>query len=154
VTGSISAPGLFEGSEYNLPKDHPLRAVFLYNSSSESRVQPSMNLSFMHGVRTSLVLQKTGDIKQALAARNPDNAPHLSFIDAGGHGYSVVHATSDQVEVEFVCIPRPLERSDRTDGGPLAYRIVHRVKHWKAGESPVLERTRTEGTLPIGFDVA
>jgi alkaline phosphatase D len=108
-----------------------------------------MNFSLMHGVRASLALQKTGDARQALAERNPEVAPHLSFVDVGGHGYSVVRAAAEELEVEFVCIPRPLERSDRADGGPLAYRITHRVKRWGRGAAPRLERTTFEGALPL-----
>lgn len=149
VTGSISAPGLFEASEYVLPKDHPLRAIFLYKPSPEAKAQPAINVSLMHGVRASLALQKTGDLRQAVAERNPEVAPHLSFMDMGGHGYSVVRASANEIEVEFVCIPRPLERSDKADGGPLAYRVAHKVKRWTVGSAPKLERTKAEGTLPL-----
>ncbi|MGA9773697.1 MAG: alkaline phosphatase D family protein [Blastocatellia bacterium] len=149
VTGSVSAPGIFEATEYGLPKDHPLRAIYLYKPSAEAAVQPAMNVSIMHGVRASLALQKTGDVRQALAERNPEIAPHLSFMDVGGHGYSVVRAGRDELEVEFVCIPRPVERSDRADGGLLAYRVAHRVKRWASGAAPRLERTTLEGTLPL-----
>jgi alkaline phosphatase D len=149
VTGSVSAPGLFEAAEYALPKDHPLRAIYVYKPSPEAPAQPAVNVSLMHGVRASLALQKTGDARQALAERNPEVAPHLSFIDVGGHGYSVARATADELEVEFVCIPRPLERSDRADGGPLAYRVTHRVKQWGRGAAPRLERTALEGSLPL-----
>lgn len=86
-----------------------------------------MNVSMMHGVRASLVLQRTGDVHKALAERNPELAPRLSFMDAGGHGYSVVRAGRNELVVEFVCIPRPLERESRTDGAPLAYRVVDKV---------------------------
>src|SRR6185503_13938306 len=112
ITGSVSAPGLFEGAEFALAKDHPLRAIFLHQPSAGSPVKPAVNVSMMHGVRASLALQRTGDLHQALAERNPELAPHLSFSDVGGHGYSVVRASADEIEVEFVCIPRPLERSD------------------------------------------
>lgn len=149
VTGSVSAPGLFEAAEYNLPKNHPLRAIYLYQQSPESPVQPAMNLSMMHGVRASLALQKTGDVRHALTERNPEVAPHLSFIDAGGHGYSVVRAGGDQLDVEFVCIPRPLDRSARADGGPLAYRVTHKVKRWERGVAPRLERSVVDGTFPL-----
>jgi alkaline phosphatase D len=54
VTGSVSAPGLFESAEYNVAEDHPLRAVYLYKPSSGAAVQPAMNFSMMHGVRASL----------------------------------------------------------------------------------------------------
>jgi alkaline phosphatase D len=149
VTGSISAPGLFEAAEYALPKDHPLRAIYLHQASAELPVQPAVNFSLMHGVRASLALKRTGDARQALAERNPQVAPHLSFVDLGGHGYSVVRAAGDQLEVEFVCIVRPLERSERADGGPLAYRVVHRVKRWMNDAAPQIERIKVEGTLPL-----
>jgi alkaline phosphatase D len=148
ITGSVSAPGLFEASEFGLPKDHPLRAIFIHQPSPETPAKPAVNLSIMHGVRASLALQRTGDIGKAVAERNPEVAPHLSFMDLGGHGYSVVRASADEVEVEFVCIPRPLERRG-ADGGPLAYRVAHRVKRWAPGVPPRLERTVVEGTLPL-----
>src|SRR5438094_293729 len=34
VTGSISAPGIFEAMEYALPKNHPLRPVYVYDAPS------------------------------------------------------------------------------------------------------------------------
>ncbi len=149
VTGSVSAPGLFEGAEYKVPKAHPLRAIYLYQPSSGSGIQPAMNVSTMHGVRAGLALQKTGDVHQALRERNPEVAPHLSFMDAGGHGYSVVRVNGDELEVEFVCIPRPVERNDRVDGGPLVYRVAHKVKRWDRAVAPQVERTLIEGTLPL-----
>jgi len=149
ITGSVSAPGLFEAAEYGLPKDHALRGIYLYRASPEAPAQPAVNLAIRHGVRTCLALQKTGDLKQALAASNPELAPHLSFVDVGGHGYSVVRVTPSELEVEFVCIPRPFERSTTEDGGPLAYRIAHRAKLWRAGAKPQLERTKVEGKIPL-----
>jgi alkaline phosphatase D len=149
VTGSISAPGLFEAATYKVPKDHPLRPLYLYQPSGPAPVEPAMNVSLLHGVRASFALQRTGDPRQALAARNPDVAPHLSFMDVGGHGYGSVRADSEALEVEFVCVPRPTEASGSADGGPIAYRVSHRVKIWKAGTPPRLERTKLEGTLPL-----
>ena len=149
ITGSISAPGIFEAAEYSLPKNHPLRAIYLHQPSPDATVEPAMNFSIMHGVRASLALKRTGDARQALAERNPQLAPHLSFIDLGGHGYSVVRAGAENLEVEFVCIVRPLERSEGADGGPLAYRVVHRVKRWTREGAPQIERTKVEGRLPL-----
>ena len=149
VTGSISAPGLFEAAEYNVTGSNPVRAIYVYQPAADSRPQAAINFSLMHGVRASLALQKTGDVQQALAQRNAELAPHLSFMDVGGHGYSVVRAGADELEVEFVCIPRPLQRSERVDGGPLRYRVAHRVSRWQNGAAPSLERQVIEGTLPL-----
>jgi alkaline phosphatase D len=148
ITASISAPGMFESAEYNLSKDHPLRAAFLYQPKG-GPVQPAINLSMMHGVRASLALQRTGDLKQALAETNRELAPQLSFIDVSSHGYAVVNANSTHLDVEFVCIPRPLERSASSDGGPIRYRVTHRVERWNASTRPAIKRMKVEGTLPL-----
>jgi alkaline phosphatase D len=149
VTGSISAPGLSEAAEYSLAENHPLRAVYVYKPAAGGPVEPAVNFAMMHGVRASLALQRSGNVQQALKERNAEVAPHLSFVDAGGHGYAVVCAKADELEVEFVCIPRPLERVDKDAGGPLAYRVTHRVKRWNADGAPRLERTSVEGKLPL-----
>lgn len=144
ITGSISQQTLFEVMEVTMAKDHPMRVLHLIDQA-DGTVIPSMNVTPKHGVLSTLKLKETGDMKQARAMRNPDVAPHLSFLDFGGHGYGLVTATSDQLSTEFVCIPRPLERSNQPDGGPLVYRIVHRTRLWKAGEAPELEQEILEG---------
>jgi len=144
ITGSISQQTLFEVLEVTMAKNHPLRMLHLIDQP-DGKVIPSMNVTAMHGVRSTLKLKETGDMEQARAVRNPDVAPHLSFLDQGGHGYAFVTATPDQLSVEFVCIPRPLKRSERSDGGPLVYRVVHRTRLWKEGEAPALEQEILEG---------
>jgi alkaline phosphatase D len=104
-----------------------------------------------HGVRTALEYAKSGDLEKARALSNPDNAPHVAFADMGGHGYSVVRASADQMETEFVCIPRPVERSVTDDGGPLRYRVVHTAKLWSKGERPVLEQRVIEGDASLSI---
>lgn len=143
ITGSISAPGIVEAYEHRFPKDHPLRA--LYMTEIGGTKQPMVNLLLHHGVRACLEYQQSGDTERARRASNPDLAPHLSFLDLGGHGYAIVHLTADAAECEFVCIPRPLERNTGADGGPLRYRVVHRVPLWRPGERPRLEQRVLEG---------
>jgi alkaline phosphatase D len=145
VTGSISAPGLVEAFEHSFPKDHPLRPLFLGQGPSDHAPQPTTNLMLRHGVRSCLEYAKTGDITKARSLSNKELSPHVSFVDMGGHGYSVVRATSETFAVEFVCIPRPLERSDRPDGGPLAYRTRHTARLWRNGQTPALDLQVLEG---------
>jgi alkaline phosphatase D len=145
VTGSISAPGIVEAMEHKFEKDHPLRALFLGQGPADTRPQPTLNLLIRHGVRSCLEYAKSGDIAKARALSNRELSPHLSFVDMGGHGYTVVRAGGDALETEFVCIPRPIERSTRPDGGPLLYRVVHHAKLWKAGERPALVQRIVEG---------
>lgn len=145
VTGSISAPGLVEAFEHSFPKDHTLRALYLGQGPRDVTPQPTINLLMRHGVQSCLEYAKSGDIAKARAASNPNLSPHLSFIDMGGHGYATVRATSKWIEAEFVCIPRPIKRSDRPDGGPLLYRVKFRTVGWNNGEFPNLETQVLEG---------
>jgi alkaline phosphatase D len=140
VTGSISAPGIAEALEHTLAKDHPLRALYL-----GPNLEPTFNLLLRHGVQSCLEYARTGDIARARAVSNGDLSPHVSFVDMGGHGYSVVHASSDAIETEFVCIPRPVERSDGPDGGPLKYRVRTRARLWQKGAAPKLDTWLVEG---------
>jgi alkaline phosphatase D len=145
VTGSISAPGIVEALEHNFPKDHPLRLLFLGQGPEDHKPQPTVNVLLRHGVRSCLEYSRSGDLKKALELSNSDLSPHVSFVDMGGHGYSVVRVSSDSIETEFVCIPRPIERSDRSDGGPLNYRVKVRAPMWAAGTTPKLEMRILEG---------
>ncbi len=145
VTGSISAPGLIEAYEHSFPKDHPLRALYLGQGPSDQKPQPTFNMLLRHGVKSCLEYARSGDVEKARALSNHDLSPHVSFVDMGGHGHSIVRATSTAIETEFVCIPRPVERSERDDGGPLNYRVRVRAALWKTNTPPKLEMQVLEG---------
>ena len=144
VVGSISSPGMAEANEHNLKPDNPLRPLFVADVGS-GRPQPTVNLLLHHGVRSALEYASSGDLQRAHAVSNPALAPHLSFVDMAGHGYSTVRVDAEAMVTEFVCIPRPLERSPGVDGGPLRYRVRHEVPLWRAGERPRMQQTVLEG---------
>jgi len=147
ITGSISAPGLAESLEHGL-KTHPLRPLFTVQRA-DGRHEATVNLALKRGVRSALEYARTGDIDAARRLTNPGNAPHLEFIDMGGHGYSVVTASAATITTEFVCIPRPITRATTEDGGPIRYRVRHAARRWKPGEAPRLVREVVEGDVRI-----
>lgn len=138
-----------EAYEHSLPKDHPLRPLFLADRT-DGKAEWTFNMLLRHGVRSCLEYAKRRDLQQARTLSNHELAPHLEFVDLGGHGYAKVLLTADQLRTEFVCIPRPIERSARTDGGPLRYRIAHVAKLWRPGERPWLVREVLEGDPGLG----
>jgi alkaline phosphatase D len=148
VGGSISSPGSAEANEHTLKKDDPLRPLYVANPG-DGPPQPTMNLLLHHGVRSALEYASSGDLAKAHAVRNPELTPHLSFVDVGGHGYATVRVDADKMITEFVCIPRPIERSPGEDGGPLRYRVRHEVPLWQAGERPQMQQTVVEGDVGL-----
>jgi alkaline phosphatase D len=143
VGGSISSAGVVEAYEHTL-KDQPLSPLLLARPGG-GPPQPTINLLLRHGVRSALEYAHSGDLQKALAVSNPDNAPHLSFVDMGGHGYATVRVDASTMVTDFVCIPRPIERSLGEDGGSLRYRVRHEVPLWRAGERPQMRTTVVEG---------
>jgi alkaline phosphatase D len=145
VGASLVSPGTMEALEHGFPKAHPLRPLFLADRPGGAKPDWTYNMLVRHGVRSCLEYAGSFDLERARSLSNPALAPHLEFVDLGGHGYSVVRLSGEEMRTEFVCIPRPIARSGRADGGPLRYRVVHTARLWKAGEAPKLERKVLEG---------
>ncbi len=104
-----------------------------------------------HGVRSCLAYAKNFDLEAARALSNPDLAPHLAFVDLGAHGYAKVRLSTDEMRTEFVCIPRPIARSERADGGPIRYRVLHTAALWKSGSRPQLKTIVLEGDVGLSI---
>jgi alkaline phosphatase D len=149
VGGSMTSVGSAEANEYGQKKDNnPTRGLYIAEDK-DGRPQCTENLTLRHGVRSALEYASSKDLQKALAVRNPELAPHLTFVDNGGHGYATVRCDADRMVTEFVCIPRPIERAPGNDGGPLRYRVRHEVPLWKAGERPRMTQTVVEGDIGL-----
>lgn len=151
VGASLVSPGTMEALEHGLRKDHPLRALFLADRPDGGKPEWTNNMLVRHGVGSCLDYAKNFDLKRALALSNPQLAPHLEFVDLGGHGYAKVRLTGGEMRTEFVCIPRPITRSPSPDGGPLRYRVAHVAKLWKPGERPRLDVKVLEGKVGLSI---
>ena len=149
ICGSLSAVGIAEAVQYSL-KTHPLSALYV-SEREPGRPEATVNLTVKHGVNTALEYARTGDIEAARRLSNPDNAPHVDFVDLGGHGYAVVIAGPKTFTTEFVCIPRPITRAATPDGGPLRYRVRHTAPMWKPGEHPRMRQDLVEGDAELSI---
>ena len=151
VGGSLTSPGIMEAYEHKLPKDAPLRPLFLADRGAGAAPDWTYNMLLKHGVRACLEYARSFDLKRARSLSNPDLAPHLEFVDLGGHGYAKVRLSADEMRTEFVCIPRPIARSDRPDGGPIRYRVLHTAALWKSGQRPQLKTSVLEGDVGLSI---
>lgn len=154
VGASLASPGAMEALEHRFPKKHPLRPLFLADRPADAAGAAggndagpawTYNMLRKHGVRSCLEYARSFDLKRAHAVSNASLSPHVEFVDMGGHGYATVRLTGDEMRTEFLCIPRPITRSDRPDGGPLRYCVVHTASLCKPGERPRLRQEVVEG---------
>ena len=144
VGGSLVSPGAMEGFEHRRWNDARLKPLYLVDRP-DGTIAWTFNMLLRHGVRSCLEYARSFDLDRARAVSNPALAPHLEFVDMGGHGYCTVRLTGEAMRTEFVCIPRPIARSESADGGPLRYRVAHTARLWRAGERPQLETVVLEG---------
>src|SRR3954471_20760948 len=151
VGASLTSPGPMEANEHNLKKDNPLRSLFLADKAAGEKPDWTFNMLLRHGVRSCLEYAKSFDLECARSLSNPDLAPHLEFVDLGGHGYAKVRLSADEMRTEFVCVPRPIARSERPDGGPIRYRVLHTAALWKSGERPQLKTSVLEGDAGLSI---
>jgi alkaline phosphatase D len=151
VGASLSSAGAMEALEHRPPSKFPLRQLYLVDRPGSAKPDWTYNMCVKHGVRSCLEYAKSFDLERARALSNRELAPHLEFIDAGGHGYAKVRLTGDEMRTEFVCIPRPITRSDQPDGGPMRYRVVHTAKLWGPGERPQLAQQVLEGDVGLSI---
>ena len=143
--GSMSSVGGGEANQYTIKKDDKFRPLYLADRPGAAKPECTYDMMLTHGVRSCFEYAKSFDRTKARALKNPDLAPHLAFVDIGGHGYATVRLTGDEMRTEFVCIPPPIARASTPDGGPLRYRIVHTAKLWAPGERPQLVQEVLEG---------
>ena len=151
VGASLVSPNIMEAYEHNLPKDALLRPLFLADKKGAPKPEWTFNMLLKHGVRACFEYAKSFDLKRARSLSNPDLAPHIEFVDLGGHGYAKVRLSANEMRTEFVCIPRPVARSKRPDGGPIRYRVLHTAALWKSGERPHLKTSVLEGDVGLAI---
>jgi alkaline phosphatase D len=75
-----------EAYEHRLPRDHPLRALFLADRPGAGKPDWTFNMLLKHGVRSCLEYATSFDLSRARALSNPALSPHVEFVDMGGHG--------------------------------------------------------------------
>ena len=68
----------------------------------------TFNMLLRHGVRSCLKYAKSFDLERARSLSNPDLAPHLEFVDLGGHGYAQVRLSADATRTELSASRAPL----------------------------------------------
>ena len=112
------------------------------------------NLMFYTGWPVFLLSQLPDGATSPARETNLTTIGMNSTGDSGPGGLGYVPpplAAAGQMRTEFVCIPRPIARSERPDGGPIRYRVVLTAALWKSGERPRLKTTVLEGDVGLSI---
>jgi len=78
VGASLASCGAIESYEHRLPKDHPLRPLFLADRPNSDKPEATFNMLLKHGVRSCLDYAKNFDLAQARSAVEP--GPCAAFV--------------------------------------------------------------------------
>lgn len=148
VVSSISTPSMFEAAEFITRRSNALRALYVRQSPDGARC--GLNWTLKHGVRSGLIYSATGDQAAARSVSNPEVAPHIAFTDSASHGFATARVDGDEIRMEFVGLPAPLQESSSREGDGLLYRVQFSARAWLGGASPVLVTQLIEGELPAG----
>ena len=112
------APGWSRRYEHRLPQGpSAARALHGRPAGRRSRSRRSTCCSATACARASS-MPATGDLRRRARCRNPDLAPHLRFVDMGGHGYATVRVDGrrDAHRVRLHPAPARAQRRRRTAG--------------------------------------
>ena len=79
VGASLVSPGAMEAYEHNLPKDAPLRPLFLADRPAGAKPDWTFNMLLRHGVRSCLEYAKSFDLEARTVALQPGSgsAPRI-----------------------------------------------------------------------------
>ena len=120
VRGSISSPGMVEANEHNLTPDDPLRPLYVAEARRRTSRSPRSTCCCTMACVRRWNTPTAATSRRRTPLSNPDLSPHLYFVDMGGHGYATVRVDASTMVTDFVCIPRPVERSPGWTAGRCA----------------------------------
>ena len=148
--GSPLSPDRSPRPDWSKPSNIAFRKIIRCDRSSSAkdpRTKAAAHGQYVAAAWSEVCLEyaKVGDLAKARAVSESGFIAASFFRGYGRAWLRGGHVSSTTLETEFVCIPRPLERSESADGGPLVYRVKHKAKLWKKGQTPKLEQQIVEG---------
>jgi alkaline phosphatase D len=153
VTG-VSSTSVWQAFRGSVRPGDPRAALVVDSPAARGQAgpdRPALNVTWLWGARASTVLSRTGDVRAALAARNPRQNPHLRYCDSASNGIATAAVFADRVEAELVTIEAPV-----VDRGAAGARVLRRARFvvpgWRPGEGARMPEPAVVGEPPFPFD--
>ncbi|ABS64651.1 Alkaline phosphatase [Parvibaculum lavamentivorans DS-1] len=145
MTGAISSGSMYEGAA-RATRDSGFfhRAVVL---DDEGTKRENWNNTLVNGLRAGILANYSSSEYIHNMFRNERASPGLDYMDADGHGYTLVTLTDTTMQVEQVNVG-DVTRDAGPEGAAVLRRARFSAKPWDGGGEPALEGPVFEGTPP------
>jgi alkaline phosphatase D len=150
VTGISSTP-VFRSFASVAKQDSPLRPLVAVDGERFGKpgdILPALNVTLRYGTRAAMTAAQTGDLKAAMAARNPKQNTHLRYVDTDSNGYGLLRVSANGVVSELVTVA-PAKKDYGADGAPVRRIARFHVTPWAKGQGPVMNEPLVEGEKPF-----
>ena len=129
VGASLSSPGAMEAYEHRLPKDHPLRPLFLADRPDGAKPDWTFNMLLRHGVRSCLEYAKSFDLERSARALQPGAraAPRVRRHGRTRLCDGAAHRRRDADRVRLHPAPDHAQRAPRRRAAALSRAIDQRL---------------------------
>lgn len=111
-------------------------------------LMPALNAWLLFGAEAARTASDTGNPKEAVSKSNPAVNPHMAYADNDAYGYYLARFNPDDMNVQFVTIPEPIQNYEE-QGNIVLRRVNFQVKSWNNDEEPTVTETGIEGKLPF-----
>jgi len=144
----ISSTSVWQAMEGIVAPGEPFRPLVALDRPGAPPLE-ALNMTFRHGTRASATLTETGgNLEAAIAQRNPDQNPHLTYVDSNAYGFARLEVTGERAACTFTTIAPPVEQTNGA-GATVLRRVRHTLPAWTADDEPLLQGPTIEGTPPF-----
>lgn len=148
----ISSTSVFHALASILDDDDPFRNLITFDSRPFGGTNPlveNLNTTFLYGSKAAMAAAQNVSPDNLQAMKNPNQNPHLRYVDSAAYGIAVAEFDSDKARTTFLVFSRPDEANPRE--GKLLRKAVLDIPVFDRSPSSELDLTirSIEGVPPF-----
>jgi len=106
----VSSTSVFNALVNIVQEDAPLRPLVTFDSRRTGGDNPqveNLNTTFLWGARSAIAAARGGGTEEIRKERNPNQNPHLRYVDSNAYGIGIVRVDGESVRTELITIKPP-----------------------------------------------
>lgn len=148
----ISSTSVFHALASIVGADDALRPLVTFDArpfGGSNPLMENLNTTFLYGSRAAVAAAQTGSNENLPALRNPNQNPHLRYVDAAAYGIAVAEFDAEKVQNTFLVLHRP-DQAEPKEGQLRRKAVLHMPAIQASGAAgPDLTLTSIEGDPPF-----